>query len=89
MENNTFKPSGTGLSAPQSNRAKRLGLTLSVILLPLLLANCVTTRETATSVKALCAAWRAISYSAKGDTQMTVTQIRKHNAVGKRLRCWK
>ena len=35
------------------------------------------------------AAWRAITYSAKGDTKLTVDQIRTHNLVGRKLGCWK
>jgi hypothetical protein len=42
-----------------------------------------------TDSEAQCAAWRAITYSAKKDTPMTVQQIRTHNQVGRRLGCWK
>lgn len=53
-----------------------------------LMAGCETV-ETATNRAAQCAAWRAISYSAKGDTKLTVQQIRVHNEVGRKLGCWK
>lgn len=53
------------------------------------LVSCNTTGTTATTTKSQCDAWRAITYSAKGDTKLTVDQVRVHNAVGKRLGCWK
>jgi uncharacterized protein YceK len=65
------------------------------ILLPLLgvsailLSGCVTTRTTVTTTEGRCAAWRAITYSGKGDTAPTVRQIRVHNRTGQRLGCWK
>jgi hypothetical protein len=48
-----------------------------------------TTRTTATTAEALCAPWRAISYSGKRDTPQTVREIRVHNATGAKLTCWK
>ena len=56
-----------------------------------LLTNCVTTGTTGTVTDraSRCAAWRAITYSAKGDTKLTVDQIRTHNLVGRKLGCWK
>jgi uncharacterized membrane protein YeiB len=74
---------------------KRLALTLSVLCMTSLLTNCVTTRGTATAGRAKashdarCAGWRAIDYSAKGDTTRTVTQVRRHNQTGVNKRCWK
>lgn len=44
---------------------------------------------TATTVKAQCTAWRAITYSSKGDTAQTVRQVRVHNLTGSKLGCWK
>ena len=51
------------------------------------LTACETT-STATNRAAQCAAWRSISYSSKGDTKLTVKQVRVHNATGKNLGCW-
>lgn len=75
-----------------TNRSKRWPTVISfgfILLLCPFLAGCQTTGTTATTIKSQCAAWRAITYSAKGDTKLTVDQIRVHNAVGKRLGCWK
>jgi len=48
----------------------------------------VTTGSTATTLRAQCAAWRAITYSAKRDTAPTVRQVRVHNRTGQRFGCW-
>jgi hypothetical protein len=58
-------------------------------MLLLMLPACKTTGTTATTIESQCSAWRAIRYSAKKDTKLTVDQVRIHNAVGKRLGCWK
>lgn len=91
----TYNDGGTLLCNARSNKASAPGATLKKAsrLLPLLLvatliSGCVTTRTTATDRKSQCAAWRAISYSAKGDTPLTVNQIRVHNRVGQLLKCW-
>lgn len=55
----------------------------------LCLSGCVTTGTTATTTKAICEPWRSISYSGRGDTAKTVREIRVHNRVGQKLRCWK
>ncbi len=57
----------------------------------LLLAGCQTTgtATTVTDTEAQCIAWRAIFYSAKKDTALTIKQVRVHNEVGRRLGCWK
>jgi hypothetical protein len=55
-----------------------------------MLAACSTnpaTLTSATSLKAQCAPWRAISYS-KNDTVVTVRQVRVHNVTGRNLGCW-
>jgi hypothetical protein len=52
-------------------------------------SGCAATRTTATTVEALCAPWRAISYSGRNDMPQTVRQIRVHNATGAKLKCWK
>lgn len=87
---------GTPRSKPLQSRAQKLGAKLkrasrllSLLLVGLLISGCVTTRTTATDRKSQCAAWRAITYSANGDTKMTVDQIRIHNRVGQLLKCWK
>jgi len=43
---------------------------------------------TATTVKAQCAPWRAISYASKHDTAQTVREVRVHNLTGRKLGCW-
>jgi outer membrane lipoprotein SlyB len=53
------------------------------------LAGCATTHTTATTVRAQCAAWRAISYSSKHDTSQTVRQVRVHNRTGQKIGCWR
>lgn len=73
----------------RSRRPKVLARTLIGLSAMLLLTNCVTTQTTVTTTEAQCAAWRRITYSAKGDTQPTVTQVRRHNKVGRSLGCWK
>ena len=64
-------------------------LALLLALLALFLGGCATTRTTATTTEALCAPWRAITYSGKSDSPQTARQIRVHNDVGKRLKCWR
>lgn len=44
---------------------------------------------TVTDTEAQCIAWRAIRYSGKKDTALTVNQVRIHNETGRRLGCWK
>ena len=54
------------------------------------LAACSTTTSlTATTAKAQCAPWRAISYASKHDTADTVREVRVHNLTGQKLGCWK
>ena len=91
MEWRAFKQNGTRLSRRPSVSRKRLAVTLSAMCLMTLLTNCVTTGTTGTVTDkaSRCAAWRAITYSAKGDTKLTVQQIRTHNLVGRKLGCWK
>jgi hypothetical protein len=38
--------------------------------------------------KARCSGWRKISFSAKGDTDETIGEIRSHNQTGVNKRCW-
>lgn len=89
MDRPAFRLNGTRLSQRLSNSQKRLVKTLSAMCLMTLLANCQTTGTTVTTREGRCAAWRAITYSAKGDTKLTVDQIRTHNLVGRKLGCWK
>lgn len=67
------------------------GLIIMALSLPLVLGGCQTTGTTGTVTDkaSRCAAWRAITYSAKGDTKLTIQQIRTHNLVGRKLGCWK
>jgi hypothetical protein len=53
-----------------------------------MLAACATTGTTATTVKAQCAAWRAITYASQHDTAETVRQVRVHNRTGRKIGCW-
>ena len=48
-----------------------------------------TTGSAPLASKARCAGWRAISFSAKGDTPETVGQVRTHNQTGVNKHCWK
>lgn len=89
MDRLAFRLNGTRLSRRPSNSPRRLAVTLSVMCLATLLASCQTTGTTVTTREGRCAAWRAITYSAKGDTKLTVDQIRTHNLVGRKLGCWK
>lgn len=101
MEGIVSKLIGIGLCKLNKSKAKRLALTLSALCaLSLVIANCsATTNGTATrsllsnkdrkaaELKARCAGWKAISYSAKGDTEQTVTEVREHNQTGLNKRC--
>jgi len=53
-----------------------------------MLGACATTGTTATTVKAQCAAWRAITYASQHDTAETVRQVRVHNRTGRKIGCW-
>ena len=68
---------------------RRLAAAGAALLASFLLAGCVTTGSTATTVKAQCSAWRSISYSSKRDTAETVRQVRVHNLTGQKVGCWK
>lgn len=48
---------------------------LAILLLPLALAGCWKTVDTA------CTAFAPITYSARGDTPETVQKVREHNAA--------
>jgi hypothetical protein len=89
--NNVSALSGMRLSNTPSRMQTRHVKTLSVLLLGSLLAGCQTTGTltTVTRSESQCAAWRAITYSSKKDTPMTVQQVRVHNQVGRKLGCWK
>lgn len=89
MEWPAFKLNGTRLSRLPSSNQKKLVKALSAMCLMTLLTSCVTTGATVTDTRSRCAAWRAITFSAGKDTRMTVDQVRTHNAVGRRLGCWK
>jgi hypothetical protein len=91
------RPPNSGLLSrarlPESKPSTIFRLYLIVPLLAvaaILLSGCVTTQTTVTTTKAQCAAWRKITYSWKdGDSQPTIRQIRVHNAVGRKLSCWR
>ena len=91
MEWPEFKLNGMLRLLHLSSNQKRLGKMLSLTCLAILLSGCATTNITGTTTnrQSKCAAWRAITYSASKDTKMTVDQIRTHNAVGKKLGCWR
>lgn len=52
---------------------------LCALALLLILVACKTTQTTVTDTS--CTAFRKITYSASGDTAITVQQIREHNAA--------
>ena len=89
MEWRAFKQNGTRLSRRLSINPRRPAKMLTEMFLLALLPACQTTSTTVTTREGRCAAWRAITYSAKGDTKLTVQQIRTHNLVGRKLGCWK
>jgi hypothetical protein len=77
----------------------KFATTLTVLLVTVFLAGCVTTGTTGQparaskadrqlSLKARCAGWQALSYEHPGDTGQTVNGILKHNEVGARKGCW-
>lgn len=88
-----FPPLGLIQFGPRLTTVSRVnrspGFIIMAMSLPLVLSGCQTTSTTVTTREGRCAAWRAITYSAKGDTKLTVDQIRTHNLVGKKLGCWK
>lgn len=64
-------------------------LVVAVLLVALVvLGGCATTGSTVTATRTICAPWRAITYSGKGDTAPTKEQIRVHNRTGENLKCW-
>lgn len=80
--------------------AKRPAMTLCAILaLSLPTAACFeATRTTVTGTggnkrvneqKARCAGWSRIKYDGTNDTFETIWQVRVHNALGRKKRCWK
>jgi len=93
MVQTKFKQNGMPQFKPLSLAAKRLAVTLSLLLGASLLTGCVTTSSTET--KAQCAAWRSISYASPQkhpkahDTAPTIKQVRVHNRAGQNLGCWK
>ncbi|KRQ11947.1 hypothetical protein AOQ73_05940 [Bradyrhizobium pachyrhizi] len=82
-------------------KARKSALTLSAIsVLSLPIAGCFNatlTTVTATAPindqqvvrKARCAGWHRITYSGNNDTFETIWQIRVHNAVGRKKKCWR
>ena len=61
---------------------------LAALLASSTLAGCATTGTSATTARAQCAAWRAISYASRHDTAETVRQVRVHNRTGEKMGCW-
>lgn len=49
----------------------------------------VTAGRSEASRAARCAGWRHIEYSGDLDTLDTINQVRVHNSVGERKKCWK
>ena len=68
---------------------KRLARVAAALLASSMLVGCATTRTTVTTVRAQCAAWRAITYASQHDTAETVRQVRVHNRTGQKIGCWK
>jgi hypothetical protein len=64
-------------------------VTLSAMLLLTILTGCATTSTTGTGTRVSCAGWRPVTFSAKHDSKQTIQQARTHNAVGRKLGCWK
>jgi hypothetical protein len=76
-------------SLASSSRSLRPTAALAAALLASsMLAACATTGTSATTIKAQCAAWRAITYSSQHDTAVTVRQVRVHNRTGQKIGCW-
>ena len=75
------------LSPPTSRL--RLAASAAALLASCLLAGCATTGTTATTARAQCAPWRAITYASKRDTPETVRQVRVHNRTGEKIGCWR
>lgn len=76
---------------------KKIGLLLTLTSIAVATTGCQTTGTTATIAPgvsaaklqmARCAGWVPLTYSAKGDTKLTVTGIRKHNRFGQKRKCW-
>lgn len=55
----------------------RISLMLTLLAL---LAACQTIPKTATTGREICRIWGSVTYSGKGDTKLTVDQIRALNA---------
>lgn len=76
---------------------RKIGLPVMLTLIALATTGCVTTGSTgiapgissAKLLKARCEGWQPLTYSAKGDTDITKTGIRKHNRFGQKRKCWK
>jgi len=69
---------------------------LCLLSLTMTLGGCFATTRTTVSAgnsepnrAARCAGWRFIKYDGDVDTLETINQVRTHNAVGERKRCWK
>lgn len=87
---------GLPRSAPKSRTERKLAAMLSAGLAMAFLSGCGTIPETATrgpskelSLKARCAGWTDLDYSAEHDTPKTINGILKHNETGKNKGCWK
>ena len=86
---------GTRRWRARLSTVKRRAAMPSALLLVILLTACAPTRATVTTgnsfaaFKARCSGWRAISFSAKGDTPRTIKEVRTHNQTGKNKKCWK
>lgn len=61
--------------------ARRM-LALMPIALTLILSGCVTTTDTAARVKAACAAWQPVTWSAS-DSDQTIREAKANNAAWK------
>ena len=82
-------PSARLRRSPPTSRPLRLAASAAALHASCLLAGCATTGSTATTARAQCAPWRAITYASKRDTPETVRQVRVHNRTGEKIGCWR
>jgi hypothetical protein len=82
-----FRPVRRRYLSPIIRMRMRIGM-CALLLASSTLAGCATTGTTATTARAQCTAWRAITYASRHDTAETVRQVRVHNRAGEKLGCW-
>ena len=82
-----FRPVRRLYLSPVTRMRMRVAM-VAALLASSTLAGCATTGTTATTARAQCAAWRAITYASRHDTAETVRQVRVHNRTGEKMGCW-